>query len=202
MNVFFWNCPGCPKRHTARNNGNFLNRITPRQQFANQGMVVAVVDKPSDRKKLFLFRKTGKHAKDIKAVMASYQKVGQRRPIVVVGDMVIAGNGQLEAARRLGWVEIATTDASDLSPEQQRFFALADNRTAELASWDLEPLSDQLKDLVENFDVKLEDLGFDEAELTKLTMDFKPVGQPTAKLDQSASKIVHHCPKCGHDFSA
>lgn len=63
--------------------GNFLVRT--RDQFANQGMVVAVVDKPSDKKKLFRFRKTKKHAKDIKAVIKFLRERHPDNPLWLVG---------------------------------------------------------------------------------------------------------------------
>ena len=63
--------------------GNFLVRT--RHQFASQGMVVAVVDKPSDKEKLFRFRKTGKHAKDINAVMVFLRKRHPGKPLWLVG---------------------------------------------------------------------------------------------------------------------
>lgn len=63
--------------------GNFLVRT--RNQFARAGMVVAVVDKASDRKKLFRFRKTKKHAKDIKAVIMFLKERHPDKPIWLVG---------------------------------------------------------------------------------------------------------------------
>ena len=63
--------------------GNFLVRT--RSQFAAQGLVVAVVDRPTDRKKLFRFRTTKKHAKDIKAVILFLQERHPNKPIWLVG---------------------------------------------------------------------------------------------------------------------
>jgi ParB-like chromosome segregation protein Spo0J len=74
--------------------------------------------------------------RSFEAVRTSLAKFGQRKPIVVDGDVVVAGNGTLVAARREGWTHIATVDADGLSPEEVRAYALADNRTAELSSWD------------------------------------------------------------------
>ncbi len=57
--------------------------------------------------------------------------------------------------------------ATDLSPEQVRAYRLADNKTNELADWDLDLLPLELKDLQSlNFDLGL--LGFDNDELAKL----------------------------------
>lgn len=63
--------------------GNFLVRT--RDLFASQGMVVAVVDKPSDKKKLFKFRTTKKHAKDIKVVIKFLRKRHPGNPLWLVG---------------------------------------------------------------------------------------------------------------------
>ena len=69
---------------------------------------------------------------DVDAIMASYSKFGQVKPIVAVtGDngelTVIAGNHQLEAAKRLGWQQIAVS-VVDMSTTDALAFALADNR--------------------------------------------------------------------------
>jgi ParB family chromosome partitioning protein len=72
--------------------------------------------------------------------MKSYRRFGQRKPIVALADgTVIAGNHQLEAARRLGWTNIAVvrTDDDELSAQA---FALADNRTSDLGTYDREDL--------------------------------------------------------------
>lgn len=81
-------------------------------------------------------RKHGK--RNLDAICDSLSKFGQRRALVVTSDMlVIAGNGTLEAAKRLGWDKIAVTVCpQDWDYDTARAYALADNRTAELASWD------------------------------------------------------------------
>jgi hypothetical protein len=62
---------------------NFL--IRTRYQFASQGMVVAVIDKPSDRKNLSRFRTTPEHAGDIKVVMEFLRKRHPGKPLWLVG---------------------------------------------------------------------------------------------------------------------
>lgn len=97
-----------------------------------------------------------KHSeRNIAAIAASLRTFGQRRPLVVFGNTVIAGNGTLQAAVSLGWDEIAITRVPDTwTEEQARAYALADNKTAELAEWDQAILVDQLLDLDMNgFDV-------------------------------------------------
>jgi len=52
--------------------GNFL--VRSRDTFARQGLVVAVVDAPSDRPNLDRFRQTARHATDIKTLIAWLRK--------------------------------------------------------------------------------------------------------------------------------
>jgi hypothetical protein len=61
----------------------------------------------------------------------------------------------------LGWTQIeAVRVPGDWTPNQIKAFALADNRTAELASWDIHVLDEQLWELEqEELDVTL--LGFE-----------------------------------------
>jgi hypothetical protein len=101
--------------------------------------------------------------KNIEAIANSLKKFGQRKPIVVAGEnVVVAGNGQLEAARSLGWTEIQVARVpNEWSWEQVRAFALADNRTAEMAEWDSKVLVDQLVEL-DAVGWELSDFGFEE----------------------------------------
>lgn len=105
-------------------------------------------------------RKHGK--RNLDAIKASLERFGQRRPLVVTAaGVVIAGNGTLEAAKALGWsqVAIARTPGS-WTDDEAKAYALADNRTAELAEWDTALLAEQLGELDSaGWDVR--GLGFD-----------------------------------------
>lgn len=73
---------------------------------------------------------------NLAAIRASLERFGQQKPIVVdQAGIVVAGNGTLEAARQLGWAKIAVV-RSTLSAPELAAFAVADNRTAELAEWE------------------------------------------------------------------
>ena len=104
-----------------------------------------------------------KHSdQNIAVIVESLRQFGQRKPIVINSDnYVIAGNGTLSAALELGWKEIAVARVpDDWSREQQMAYALADNRSAELAEWDQERLDEQVFELqAAEFDVV--GLGFD-----------------------------------------
>lgn len=100
-------------------------------------------------------------AENLKILAESLKKFGQRKPIVISDSgQVVAGNGTLEAAKKLGWLEIqAVRVPADWSPEMIRAYALADNRTAELSEWNTEELNAQLLEL-EGSGWELEDFGF------------------------------------------
>jgi hypothetical protein len=100
-------------------------------------------------------------AKNIDAIAKSLARFGQRKPIVVVGDgTIVAGNGTVQAAKQLGWTEMVIARIPwRWTPEEIKAYALADNRTAELAEWDSTILADQLLELdAVGWDVS--DLGF------------------------------------------
>jgi len=101
------------------------------------------------------------------ALKASLARFGQQKPIVIDGDGIVrAGNGTLEAARGLGWDTIAAVRTS-LKGSEATAYAIADNRTAELAEWDDDALAQQLA-AVENAGIELDEVGFSRAELDKL----------------------------------
>ena len=99
--------------------------------------------------------------KNLNAIAGSLEAFGQRKPIVLHGQVVVAGNGTLVAARSLGWTEIqAVRVPDDWTADQVKAYALADNRSAELAVWDEQVLASQLLELTEaEFDI--EALGFE-----------------------------------------
>jgi ParB-like chromosome segregation protein Spo0J len=86
-------------------------------------------------------------ARQIDAIARSLTAFGQRRPIVLDDQgTVIAGNGTLAAAKALGWTEIDAVVAPFATPEERRAYAIADNRTGNLAEWSHEALITALRD--------------------------------------------------------
>ena len=85
--------------------------------------------------------------KNLAAIRASLERFGQRQPLVVSKDgVVIAGNGRLEAAREMGWTHIAVVRVEDTHAEASAY-AIADNRTSDLAGWDDGVLAEILEEL-------------------------------------------------------
>jgi len=105
---------------------------------------------------------------NLAAIKASLARFGQQKPIVVNQDgVVIAGNGTLMAARALGWQTIKAV-RTNLAGSEATAFAIADNRTAELAEWDDAALQQQLAAIAIDDEELLAATGFDEKELVKL----------------------------------
>lgn len=121
---------------------------------------------------------------NLAAVRHSLEKFGQQKAVVINRDrVIIAGNGTWAAAKALGWEEIAAVVYDGNGNE--RGFALADNRSAELARWDHEALAGQLKELdYEGFD--LESLGWKDYELKPLLQStWSPPGQTDETFEAS-----------------
>lgn len=104
-----------------------------------------------------------KHSqKNLDAITASLRKFGQRKPIVITtSGLVLAGNGTVEAARALDWDYLDVSIAPhDWDENTAKAYALADNRTAELAEWDQIVLAETLIELVDA-EFNIEELGFE-----------------------------------------
>jgi len=106
--------------------------------------------------------------KNLEAIAGSLTQFGQRKPIVIdQKNIIVAGNGTFMAAKSLGWEEMqAVRVPSDWDKDKIKAFALADNRTAELADWNHDVLATTILELIEmNFDI--EAIGFETSELPK-----------------------------------
>ena len=121
-------------------------------------------------------------ARNIQSIAASLQRFGQQKPIVVDSNNVVrAGNGTLEAARSLGWNEINIVK-TNLKEAEASAFAIADNRTAELANWDDNALAEQLDALRKQDESLLNDVAFTLPELEAMLVD--PL-QDDAAIDEA-----------------
>lgn len=98
--------------------------------------------------------------RNIEAIKASLRRFGFQKPLVVDADGIIrAGNGTWTAAKALGITHVPI-HRTTLRGAEATAFAIADNRTGELAEWDDEALRQQLEALqAEGLDLEGE-LGF------------------------------------------
>jgi site-specific DNA-methyltransferase (adenine-specific) len=96
----------------------------------------------------------------VEAVANSISEFGFKVPLVVTKDnIIIAGHTRYKASHRLGLQEVPCIVADDLTEEQIKAFRLVDNKTSELATWDLEKLQVEL----EGLDLDMSQFGFEKA---------------------------------------
>jgi ParB-like chromosome segregation protein Spo0J len=104
---------------------------------------------------------------NVAAIASSLSRFGQQKPIVALKDgRVIAGNGTLRAAAGLGWETIAVVQFDSEEEAAARAYAIADNRSAELAAWDLPDLTEALAAL--RLDGYGDALGFSDEDVAAL----------------------------------
>lgn len=121
---------------------------------------------------------------NIAAVMASFKAFGQDQPLVVrrVDRTIVKGHGRLDAMKRLGWTECAVVFVDD-DDATALARAIADNRTAELATWNTALLRTSLEELqvtglLDTTGFQLHDL--EALQLEKFTPSDAPIPQPLA----------------------
>jgi len=102
-----------------------------------------------------------KNDKAVDAVANSIKSFGFKVPVIIEPDgTIVAGHTRVKASKKLGLDEVPCIIASDLSPDQLKAFRIADNKTAELADWDMDKLVNELKTIEMNMD----QFGFDDLE--------------------------------------
>ena len=106
----------------------------------------------------------------VDSVARSIRTFGFNAPILCDQNLtIIAGHTRWKAAKELG-LEAVPVIVLKMTASQRRAFALADNKTAEIADWDFPKMREVLEELsAEDFD--LSGIGFSDAELVALLAD-------------------------------
>jgi ParB-like chromosome segregation protein Spo0J len=146
-------------------------------------------------------------SRNVDMVRESIEQVGTGRSIVIdEDDVVLAGNATVKAAGLAGLTKLKIVEAEGdeviavrrrgLSSEQKRALALYDNRTAELAEWDVEQL-------VEDVDAGLDlETFFDEDELAGVLQRVEEISAPNEFTEVNETLSTDYCcPKCGYRWS-
>jgi ParB-like chromosome segregation protein Spo0J len=81
---------------------------------------------------------------NIEAIKKSLQTYKQTKPLVVWRNKIIAGNGTHEAMRELKWPRCNIVRVDYLTETEAMAYAIADNKTTDLSSFDYQSLSKQL----------------------------------------------------------
>lgn len=102
-----------------------------------------------------------KNDKEVEAVANSINSFGFKVPVIIdKNNVLVCGHTRVKAAKKLGFTEVPCIVADDLSDDQIKTFRIADNKTAELADWDMDKLVDELKGI----EMDMEQFGFDDLE--------------------------------------
>lgn len=136
--------------------------------------------------------------RNIEAIRASLKRFGQQHPIIVTPEgVVVAGNGRLQAMRSMGWTECEIV-RTNLYGAEATAFAIADNRTAELAEWDDDALAETLAALQNDESVEHLAAGFTDEEIAVIIDNMNPVFVPDGTEEPTpGGGEPKSCPHCG-----
>lgn len=134
----------------------------------------------------------------VNAVIMSIRKYGFRVPLVLSPEYeIVTGHTRYEAAKALDYKTISCVIADDLTDKELKAFRLADNKTGELAKWDIEKLETELNLI-------------DDVEIERLFNKILPDEQ--TEIDDTDSEIDltdyedeafdYECQLCGFKFNA
>jgi DNA modification methylase len=108
----------------------------------------------------------------IALLVENYKQFGFTQPILIDEEgVILCGHGRFFAAQKLELAHLPAIRLSNLSPEEKRALAIADNKLAELGEWDLDLLQEELGALFDpeselSFDPDI--IGFETVELDQL----------------------------------
>lgn len=94
----------------------------------------------------------------VEPVAASIREFGFKVPIIIdANNVVVTGHTRLKAAKMLGLETVPCIRADDLGEDQINAFRLADNKVAEIATWDFDKLDIELGKI----ELDMGEFGFD-----------------------------------------
>lgn len=128
----------------------------------------------------------------VPALVESIRQLGFNVPLVIdKNNVVVCGHTRLKAALELGMESVPCLRADDLTEEQIKAFRLADNKTAELSTWNFEKLYGELEALK----VSVPDFDYDLLRFSNIRFEDpkKTEGETPSGADH---KLI--CPRCGH----
>jgi DNA modification methylase len=141
--------------------------IAAAKRSLGPGILGQVINVPIDQ--LVPYEQNARtHSDEQLAVIGqSIQGFGWMNTVLVDdNNVIIAGHGRVEAAKRIGLTHAPVIRVSGLTPDQLRAYRLADNRIAEIAGWDEAILAIELQHISEiDIGCSIETLGWKPAEV-------------------------------------
>lgn len=132
----------------------------------------------------------------VDAVVESIRQCGYIAPIVVdENNIILAGHTRLKALKMLGKEKISVIQAVGLTEDQKKKYRLLDNKTSEIAEWDLDMLAQELEGLDFDWDVFSpdqfgEDFSLPDGEKNEICQMTFTLHEKQAKLIESVLKTV------------
>lgn len=131
-------------------------------------------------------------------LMSSISEFGFAVPALVdENNVIIAGEARIAAAKRLGMREVPVIVAHQWSKAQVRAFRVADNKLAQLATWDEEVLAIEIAAIIEIGETPIEILGFETAEVDLLLDGSKGLDAAKDKADEQFEPPVNAVTRAG-----
>lgn len=124
----------------------------------------------------------------VEAVKESIRQCEYIAPIIVDEDQVIlAGHTRAKALAELGKTDADVMVVTGLTDEQKRKYRLLDNKTNELASWDIDKL-----------EIELEDIDFEGFDFGFSVEEIKPAEAKEVEYHENISVVI----ECKNDEEA
>lgn len=124
---------------------------------------------------------------------AAIREFGFINPVIVDrAGQIQAGHARVAAAKKIGIEKVPTIAVEELTEDQFRAYALADNRLAEKAEWDKEILAIELQHLTHiDFDVTMTGFEIPEIDFIMQEAATQQDKDEVVEIDQSAPAVTH-----------
>ena len=163
------------------------------------------------------------NAEAVAYVRQSILKFGFRQPILIDEDnVIICGHTRLLAAKELGMAEVPCIKVDDLSEDEVKAFRLADNKVAEMSTWDWDKLEQELGAIdMSLLDFDMSDFGFDTGFIEEASGNGSDNNETDSKYSDNNEtdhtkevmshqnefkeydediETEHKCPMCGYEW--
>jgi DNA modification methylase len=129
--------------------------------------------------------------KQIRKLVSSVREFGWTNPVIAdEANLVLAGHGRIEAAKRLNLTEVPVIRIGHMSEAQKRAYVIADNRLAEDAGWDHGLLGIEFAALIDlGFEVAL--TGFEISEIDIMMLGEGESPEPRVDLPEPDAVAVN-----------